>query len=364
MHTTYNLLTNFNTIYGALVADYISNPERVINRDGKEWAIKDGMCISRAATYRIPPVIAELIGVGNIIKLHALNLCIDIEHDVGFDTGIFNFLYMKIHSKCGCGSDSYSDAGYVWVNDLESKCSSCYNNTNDMHKKLYNLIDITEYNIADWVPFMYEKPSAVYYVNCNTQSSNYGNVLLKGRMHSKILGDVNLFVNHIHSWICYTPSKYSGHVSETQLEVDASYYVDRCDRFLNSPVWNSFLLLDKDLYELHGIPKNPTYMYAILHINDSWEYSEELVERYVNILIGKKGTDDHMLPNKQHALRDLDKMSNGKIRQHARKIVKRNSGITIFKKKIIDGIDNHIYAMWLYSSHDFHSLCAYLTCVL
>lgn len=218
-------MEDFNVKYGAKVDAYIKSRTTltITKRDGSEWNLyvydnDDAVCITRAPEYRVPPEIQELLTIKSVAKLHAYPITLGINTFLSWDN-------MCIDMFCGvswrgnltctiCGvrtTDNYF--GKWYCADLGTLCCTCYDSDPEYKKRGFQYIDITAFNVTDWVLFCeIDKEFSQYsfYTNCNPRSPHYGQVMLcdddednfGAQFH--IIGDAHTLVTYITDWMRVT----------------------------------------------------------------------------------------------------------------------------------------------------------------
>jgi len=237
-------------MYGDAVLIYMGRLENtdvvkvVKDPDGRVWTVffehygTEEYCflIRRAREYRIPPSILELLELlesGTIRKLHANTIFIKLDAYIPDwdDT-------MRISSFCGipwtgnpCSKcDSKNIFCGKWIDhNRTTLCMSCYNG-----EKGFQYINMTDFNVADWVIFSNDLVDSGYYcllINCNPDSTYYGQVMLiDNNDRAVIIGNVDTLHTYILKW-------FDVHSEHTQMrdvldmECGSTYHLGVVERY-------------------------------------------------------------------------------------------------------------------------------------
>lgn len=218
-------MKDFNVEYGAKVDMYIKSCTTltITKPDGSEWklyadATEDAICITQAPEYRIPPEIQELLTIKRVTKLHAYPITLRIDTFLNWDNmciGTFCGVSWRGNLTCTiCGVHTkYNYFGKWYCANLGTVCCTCYDSDPEYKKRGFQYMDITAFNVTDWVRFCeIDKEFSQYsfYTNCNLQSPYYGQVMLCDDDESDfgaqfhIIGDAHTFITYITDWMRVT----------------------------------------------------------------------------------------------------------------------------------------------------------------
>jgi hypothetical protein len=217
-------MEDFNTKYTELVSTFIKRYTNltITKPDGSVWNLyvydnDEAFCITQAPEYCIPPEIQELINTKCVVKSHAHLIEFTIDtflcwNNIGIDTccGIS----WRGNLTCNvCGVRATDNYFGKWnYADMGTLCGTCYDLNPQYKNRGFQYIDITAFNVLDWVIFIKndiisESVTYTFYVNCNTQSHYYGQIMLGiddednfgAQFH--IIGDVHEFIMYITDWL-------------------------------------------------------------------------------------------------------------------------------------------------------------------
>lgn len=177
---------------------------------GKQWMVcgnsSYSMCITPVENFRMPLGIIELVSVGTIVKPHAHQLRFKIVMEWG-DEMIISYYdgnRWEFPNECdACGDMS----NYIyWENPVlyGCMCPECCVGRTD-HED-WEEISVMDFNVMEWVRFMQHGFALKYnyYVNCNLDSPEYGNIIVITGHDKRSLyniGNVHTFHDHILQWL-------------------------------------------------------------------------------------------------------------------------------------------------------------------
>jgi len=325
----------FHIDYSAEVDAYINRyTDDVITRDGVMWYVSrsDGLCMKKSEHYKVPNAVIELLKIGSVLKFGACELRLGLHTYPDIQDGMFNTPGITFENMCGiCGDESYDSSGYVWTSDEGTVCEDCLDETSNNYVR----VDALEYNATDYVLFAKDNIQGRYYVNCNIASAKYGNVLCMRNQsyqspwilnfcRSVIYTNIEHFIRAVHTFFC----DYVHNNNHKPL--------DEWDEFLNSPVDNKLIPRDAIIY---GFSENMTYSDVVVNINYIREFSDELVQRCIELTKDKK--------NKKRILggqayQRISKMKPDQLTEYIQSTLVRRAEHRMFDSDMLTFVNNRI----------------------
>jgi hypothetical protein len=232
-------MENFGDYYLKFAHEYVENLQdtfTITKPDGSFWILYnnpdyiDGnwecvICVTPGSNYRIPPDMLQLLKMKEIRKSHAA----PIEFNMVTSEVLWNEIF--INNYCGipwngiivcseCNKSDVKNNCGKWVRKNFIVCTKCYNKHGIKKRKEYKFMDVTEFNVLDWVNFSLcyneyyvNEPRAIsntissFWINCNTDSKNYGKILfsydsiVNYGANLYMIESVGEFVNYISQWM-------------------------------------------------------------------------------------------------------------------------------------------------------------------
>lgn len=229
---------------------------------GKQWTVcgnsSYSMCITPIKNFQIPLEITELVSVGTIVTpyAHQLNFRIVMKWDDDMLISYYDGDRWEFPNECdACGDMS----NYIyWENPVlyACMCPECCVGRTD-HED-WEEISVMDFNVMEWVRFMQDGSIVKYnyYVNCNLDSPEYGNIIVitgHDRRSLYNIGNVHTFHDHILQWLA---------VEYTDISHDA--VIQRAMEFLNST-----LTINAQHVEMRGVK-------IAVHSNGSFTHRDAL----------------------------------------------------------------------------------------
>lgn len=223
-------METFNVEYQAAVDAYLHDIREREVAPGIYEAIGSCFRAKKATEYRIPPEISEMSETV-IIKKHAYKLKYKLKiiprwHRIAFaafngqEFPIFELgsVYNSDIYECVvCEVNVYEHPIWWQFRDVACLCTGCYETCpfNTYRKEDFKLTSLPDVNFLDWVQFMSEDTHlnhcSGFYVNCNTESPYYGNIMNCMIDNDDALLDIAFssvadMISEIHKWITQVPT--------------------------------------------------------------------------------------------------------------------------------------------------------------
>lgn len=250
---------------------------------GDAWV---GVC--KSPRYELPMEIVELVQVGQISKKNSYPLHFGISFaSVVMPDEIFAVNHICFnHFVChGCNRKIQNSIELWNMDDMCLLCTTCYPNNihcsdtfcrvYEEHKQRnYKHCSIYRFNAFDWVKFMWDE-WAKFYVNCNPQSLEFGNVSMLSNTDDfgmfELVGDINATLEYIQEWARYTvnvdpPTDVQEYLnSEYRIEWNMSYILDIYNFTTDFETVTPQILLDNQ----HRFTSGSHKKYVIDDINET-----------------------------------------------------------------------------------------------
>jgi hypothetical protein len=246
--------------------------------------------------------------------------------------GMFNAPNMTFVDTCYiCGGRSYDSHGYVWTSSENTICEDCLAE-NPEESDMYIRVNVTDYNATDYVLFAKDSMCGRYYVNCNTTSAQYGNVLHHERIwsvsdgNSIIYPSVKHLLDTIREWACNLKQNHE--------------LLTKWEEFLNSPVKSNLIPRDAIVY---GFDNNMTYRDIVVNIDYVRGFSEELVKRYVELI---KNRENRKKILDKRARRRISNMKPAELTEYIRSRLQKRAGDSMFTGDMLTFINGYIRTIY------------------
>lgn len=221
---------DFNTTHSARVDQIIGSRKTWITYNGVDYPFYNNgssiLCVAKSPCYKIPPEIQELLDVKTIVKTRASSIRFELStHCIVecYAHVYYNRIpqrYTSMPIRCQHIIDI---SEHYWVLPFHMRlfpnilCDKCYMDGNMDENMDENMVVKREdyvrfhpcdFRVMDWVQFA-TSDNHEFYVNCNPESAEYGNVIY-GYYDSgyclNTVGSVEDFVQLVYQWIAFVPS--------------------------------------------------------------------------------------------------------------------------------------------------------------
>jgi hypothetical protein len=312
---------------------------------GKQWKVcgnsSYSMCITPVKNFQIPLEITELVSVGTVVKPYVYQLSFGLVMEWGDDMIISYYDGNRWEFPNQCDSCGDICRYHYWDNPVlyMCMCPECYQIHADHEDEDWNEISVVDFNVMEWVRFM-QDGSVVkynYYVNCNLDSLEYGNIIVITGHDKRSLyniGNVHIFHDHI---LCWLKVEYS----------DISYddVIQRAVEFLDR-----YFNVNIPYIEMRGV-KITVHGSSSFTNRDALNRKSKIIDEYTNqVLISYIHVLKPEFPNHSH--HRIRAIAEKELREAFSKLIFTDSLTDCVKNKLYivlmgEGIEYRMFSRWI-----------------